>query len=176
MDREREVWKGNNRKTCVWLCMQFREHGLASRVVQHGETFGRQSEKSYLILVPEKDFDKARDAVAKYEERTNTRSEQLSDGLEPLVEAPVWKEDVVSMEERERSAQVALDEADMTAEVWSGQAEDGLWMIKMSLKELEIGCRAHTATDGKVSVFVALRDERAAQDVVREVRDGSRPE
>src|SRR5580698_7559714 len=86
MDREREVWKGNNRKTCVWLCMQFREHGLASRVVQHGETLGRQRDKWYLILRPEKDFDKAWYAEAKYEERTNTRSEQLLDGLGPHVE------------------------------------------------------------------------------------------
>jgi len=192
IDDFRVIWRSTDQTSCVNVCYQLRDLGIAYKV---GETPGPIGSymrviRRYELSVPSGDYESAKSALRIEEDLPATISEAEWEALEE----PEQTEGAPALEDSEQhrlldfagtdSGRDSHEERlrrdayfrpwypeDATVEVWSqGHGEDIPGGIEMALKENHIHCRIDE-DEGRKSVLVLPDDETRAREILRQMVD-----
>jgi hypothetical protein len=195
-DDFRVIWRGIDQTSCVNVCYQLRDQGIAYKVDETPGPVGPSMRviRRYELSVSSRDYESAKSALGIEEDLPASLSEaewqaisepgkpeeapalEVSEQEEPLESEDVAHGTSSGNEQLLRDAYFRLwYPEDAIVKIWSqGDGDDISGGIEMALKEHYVHCRIDE-DGGRKSVLVLPDDETRAREILREiVEDASR--
>jgi hypothetical protein len=170
------VWIGDSADSCADACLELQDSVIAYRVSQQKESRSLEMEMKWKfeIAVRSSLYEKAKEVLGI---EIDPLEKDLPDGAEIQAAMELPARDDLPVEEVHGDwNRKDWFPDDATLEIWSGNPKDSGSVVEMSLRENRINYRVEPESDVLKRVFVMLRDEMRAREIVREIVEGTPPE
>jgi hypothetical protein len=169
-EKLRSLWAGADMRLCAEHCAKLQDAGIPFKVIRREERlFNRNTYPDLEIAVPPSLYEKAEETIGDEDVPW-----PVDEAEEQAAIAFPAEDDVAATEDGDDNWDPEnWYPTDATVEVWSESTQGLTWMIESSLRENRIHSRTDTLEDGACKIFVVPEAELRAQEIIKEIVDGT---